>query len=375
MLTERGKLGLKVFYTWGESAMENKFDPGFGKVVEWDIPLLEGYEYEFLVNVAADKGSHHFKGIINPAIVQRINDYNPDAILVFGWSFQSHLKLLRHYGKKKLILFRGDSTLLDEQPGFRAGMRKRFLKWVYRHIDYALYVGKNNYDYFIRMGMKKNQLILAPHATDNKRFAADSEGRAVEAAGLRRSLGIPEDRFVFLFAGKLEEKKDVRTLLNAFKQSGLGNRADLLIVGNGPQEAELKASFEKESSIHFMDFQNQSMMPVVYRMGDVFVLPSKGPGETWGLALNEAMASSKAVLASDRCGGAVDLIDEGLNGYIFKAGDAGALAAKMVQLADAGRERLEQMGHYSSEKIRSFSFESFCEVTEQLISGFKKKSA
>ncbi len=355
--------------------MENKFDPGFGKVVEWDIPLLEGYAYEFLENSAADKGSHHFKGIVNPTIIQRIEKYNPDALLIFGWSFQSHLKLLRHYSKKKMILFRGDSTLLDEQPGFRSLLRKLFLKWVYRHIDYALDVGRNNYYYFRKMGLKKNQLVLAPHAIDNKRFSAEGEKKAEQAAVLRRSLGIHAERIVFLFAGKLEEKKDVRTLLNAFKQSGLGHRAELLIVGNGPQEAELKASFNELPSVHFMDFQNQSLMPTVYRMGDVFVLPSKGPGETWGLALNEAMACSKVVLASDRCGGAPDLIDEGLNGYIFRAGDAEGLSARMIQMTDAGRESLNQMGHHSSKKIQSFSFESFCEATEHIVVTSKRKSA
>ena len=39
------KVELKVFYTWGKEALV-KFDPGFGKKVEWDIPLLDGYEYQ-----------------------------------------------------------------------------------------------------------------------------------------------------------------------------------------------------------------------------------------------------------------------------------------------------------------------------------------
>ena len=59
-------------------------------------------------------------------------------------------------------------------------------------------------------------------------------------------------------------------------------------------------------------------MPIVYRLGDVFVLPSKGPIETWGLSVNEAMACSRAIIVSDRCGCGVDLVKEGINGYIFK---------------------------------------------------------
>jgi hypothetical protein len=56
---------LKVFYSWGAHSVA-KNDPGFGKTIEWDIPLLDGYQYAFENNVAKDPGSHHFRGIINP---------------------------------------------------------------------------------------------------------------------------------------------------------------------------------------------------------------------------------------------------------------------------------------------------------------------
>jgi hypothetical protein len=83
LLTERNQITIKVFYTWGKTVLQNKFDPGFGKIIEWDIPLLKGYDYEFLENTADDKGSHRFRGIINPDIINRIDDFRPDAILVF----------------------------------------------------------------------------------------------------------------------------------------------------------------------------------------------------------------------------------------------------------------------------------------------------
>ena len=70
-----------------------------------------------------------------------------------------------------------------------------------------------------------------------------------------------------------------------------------------------------------MDFQNQSEMPKVYHSCDVLVLPSQGPGETWGLAVNEAMASGKAVLVSDKCGCYPDLVQDNINGFVFKSND------------------------------------------------------
>src|SRR5580693_1694375 len=100
LLFERAKVRTRVFYTWGESAHGAKYDPDFDRKIEWDIPLLEGYDYTFVKNTAADPGTHHFKGIINPGLIKEIEEWSPDAILIFGWNFHSHLKSIRYfYGK------------------------------------------------------------------------------------------------------------------------------------------------------------------------------------------------------------------------------------------------------------------------------------
>lgn len=57
-----------------------------------------------------------------------------------------------------------------------------------------------------------------------------------------------------------------------------------------------------------LPFQNQSRMPLVYRLADLFILPS-AYGETWGLAVNEALACGRPVLVSDRVGCAPDVVD------------------------------------------------------------------
>jgi glycosyltransferase involved in cell wall biosynthesis len=67
----------------------------------------------------------------------------------------------------------------------------------------------------------------------------------------------------------------------------------------------------------FLPFQNQSRMPIVYRLGDALVLPS-GYGETWGLAVNEAQACGRPSLVSDCVGCAQDIIREGENGAVFR---------------------------------------------------------
>ena len=364
LLTERKNISIKVFYTWGEQVMENKLDPGFGKTVAWDIPLLEDYDYEFVNNISSSPGSHHFKGIDNPNLIASIEEWKADAILVYGWAFRSHLKLLRYFHGKIPVLFRGDSTLLDEKPGWKQLLRSVFLKWVYRHVDKVLYAGSANKDYFLAHGIQPGQLVFAGHAIDNNRFTAN-EVNEEEGKKIRQALGIPGEHMVYLFAGKLQPKKNPRLLCKAFVETGLPT-THLLITGNGILENALKSDFTNKNNIHFMDFQNQSAMPALYQAADVFVLPSAGPGETWGLAVNEAMAGGKPVIVSDACGCASDLVEHGVNGYVFEHGKQLSLV-KVLQKIYTNPNRLKEMGKASYQKIQNFSLQKLAEAVEGIV--------
>ncbi|WP_442590252.1 glycosyltransferase family 4 protein [Pedobacter sp. AW31-3R] len=384
LLQAERELTIKVFYTLGEEAGK-RFDQGFGKAIEWDIPLLDGYSYAWVQNVASDKGSHHFLGIINPGLIGAIEDWQPDALLVYGWANYSHLKVLRHFKHKLPVFFRGDSTLLGSSGKLKSFFRKMVLKWVYSHTDYALYVGMRNKAYFSAFGLKEKQLIFAPHAIDNLRF---SQKRAVEVKDFRSRLRLSDHDILLVFAGKFEQNKDPLLLLTSFLQ--IWPEADqqtlelhqeqqlqyalqvpaettgqnipqqhaevhLLFVGNGALEQQLKSAASAHSRIHFLDFQNQQMMPVIYQSCDLFCLPSVS--ETWGLAVNEAMACSTAVLVSDQVGCAADLLKDGINGAVFKAKSANNLRETLVALVQQGRSGLTLMGQHSALIIDQWTFD------------------
>ena len=397
-MAEQELFYIKVFYTWSQS---NGIihDKNFGIAREWDIDLLSGYDQTFVENVSNKPGSHHYMGIINPSLIKQVEQFKPNAILVYGWKFQSHLKLMRYFHGKVPILFRGDSTLLDETLGFsfKKFLRFNFLKWVYSHVDIALSPGKASDDYFTACGLKTKQIVRAPHTVDNDFFSSDNEQKEQAAKAWRQQLGIPEEQKVFLFAGKLEPKKDPELLINAFTKL-LEKRQDihLIIVGNGILENKLKTLVSSltnsltsdvcrlnpdvcrltsdschltsdvlylMSHVYFLPFQNQSLMPTVYRMADVFVLPSKGPGETWGLAVNEAMASGRPVIVSKKCGSASELIEEGINGYKFEAGNESSLLQSMENMLE---QDLSLMGNASKSKISHFNHHTFFEALNKV---------
>jgi glycosyltransferase involved in cell wall biosynthesis len=355
LLAERGNINIKVFYTWSQSA-DGVYDPGFGKKITWDIPLLEGYDFTFVNNKSKKPGSKSFFGIDNPNLNKEIEEWGANAILVYGWAFKSHLSAMRYFKGKIPVYFRGDSTLLNERKGLKTHLRTLFLTWIYTHVDLAFYVGTNNKNYYLKHGLKEHQLVFAPHAIDNNRFSAFDDWEKVRAK--KNDLGIKEGELVFLYAGKFEEVKQPELLLNAFL-----NRSDkyahLIMVGNGHLEDKLRILAANDKNIHFMPFQNQKDMPYIYRLGDVFVLPSKS--ETWGLGVNEAMVSGLAVIASNTVGCAVDLVKNGGNGFVYKN------HTELIIIIDTiSKKRIDLISYQKLSKtiINDFNFHSTVESIE-----------
>lgn len=350
-LARRDDLSVKVFFTWhaGEAAV---FDSGFKVPVAWDIPLTEGYEFEQVPNVAADPGTHHFFGLRNPALIKRVEAWRPDVVHITGWSWLSHLQAIRHFGKRIPTLFRGDSHLLDnQQGGLRWWVKRILLKRIFSWPTGFLVVGTANLAYYEAFGVAPQRLYPCPHSVDVGRFAEPSAVLEHEAVQWRRQLGISDDRRVLLFAGKFERKKQPLQLMRAVQMLA-DPKLLLLMVGDGELKAEVDAiAAAGPERFRVLPMQNQSRMPVVYRLAELFVLPSAF-GETWGLAVNEAMACGRPVLVSDRVGCARDIIDPSC-GRVFALSDSSALARTIGEMM-RDRNSLSQMGAAASVCVRSF---------------------
>jgi glycosyltransferase involved in cell wall biosynthesis len=368
LMAENGLFELKVFYTWGEESIKPKFDPGFEKVIDWDIPLLQGYQYQFVKNVAKNPGSHHFFGIDNSGLIEDVESWGADFVWVWGWSFKSHLKVMRHFYGEIPVWFKGDSTLLDDSilPIWKQLLRKIFLSWVYKKVDLAFYVGENNKNYFLHHGLTPSKLTHAPHAIDNRRFSDWNVELESDLIAWKESLGITANELVVLFVGKLEPKKNPNFILDLATQLPAA-KFRFLIVGDGVLGNELKQQAAEDKRILFLPFQNQTKMPSVYRLGDLLVLPSLGPGETWGLAMNESMACGIPVFGSSKCGGSIDLIDESC-GLIFDPKDINSVVKKLNVLAD-NPDALANLKAGAIKKIQHFRYEK---IVDAVIEGINR---
>ncbi len=356
-LAARGDLDLHVFYLW-DFGVAARHDSKFDRTFAWDIDLLSGYSHGFVPNVAADPGTHHPRGLDNPELPARLAAHRPDAVLVFGYKYATHLRLFRWAGRARVpLVFRGDSHLLG-QPAPRL-LKRLALRWVYRRFAAVTYVGRANRAYFEAFGVPASRLHHAPHAVDRARFDPDDAATLAAARALRDQLGLAPGTRVVLFAGKHVPAKQPALLLEAFLRLA-PPRAALVFVGDGAEKPALlaRAAAAPAGAVHFLPFANQSEMPARYALADLFVLPSRGAYETWGLAVNEAMHMARPCIVSDQVGCHLDLILPGETGWVFPAGDEAALAERLHAALSLPPEELRARGRAATAHAAAFSYEN-----------------
>ncbi len=327
-LAAHERLTLRVFYLW-DFGLATQRDPKFEHSFRWDVDLLSGYEHEFVPNISRDPGTHHFTGLRNPALTARLAAWGPQALLIFGYNWASHLRAVFWARRRGVpLVFRGDSHFIGrEHPGL---LRRLVLGFLYRQFAAFLPVGTANREYFTTLDVPPQRLFFAPHAVDESLFDPTRADHQRASHHLRTQLDLAPGQKVFLFAGKLVPEKQPRELLAAFLALN-DARAALVFVGEGPEKPALIAATRSAgaSNVHFLPFANQSEMPARLLLADLFVLPSRGVFETWGLAVNEAMHLGVPPLVSDRVGCQQDLVTPGETGWVFRHDDPSDLRTQL----------------------------------------------
>jgi glycosyltransferase involved in cell wall biosynthesis len=351
-------LDIHVYYCHQATPREQA-RAGFGVEFDWDVPLLEGYKYTFLKNVAASPGSGRFGGFDTPEIKEIIRRREYDSVLVNGWHYKSAWQAILTCWKSKVkVLVRGDSHLHTPR-----GIAKRAVKsFTYRRFiprfDACLAVGQWSREYFLHYGARPESIFLVPHAIDSRRFQTEAECLEPKRAQLRNEKDLGENAIIFMFSGKFITKKRPMDFVHAIGRAMRRNsRIQGLMVGDGPLRASCEDLVrELNAPIRFTGFLNQSQITKAYLASDALVLPSDG-GETWGLVVNEAMACARPCIVSDRVGCGPDLVIPRQTGDVFPLGDIDALANSMLELAQ-DPERMISMGVEARSRLRNYSVET-----------------
>jgi glycosyltransferase involved in cell wall biosynthesis len=140
------------------------------------------------------------------------------------------------------------------------------------------------------------------------------------------------DAPLLLYVGRLSAEKEIERIKPVLEAVP---GARLALVGDGPYRSELEQIYEGTST-HFVGYLAGKELASAFASADAFIFPSRT--ETLGLVLLEAMAAGCPVVAA-RSGGIPDIVDDGVNGYLFDPADEyGAIAATQQLLADRSQQ-------------------------------------
>lgn len=362
---------LQVYYL-SDASIKGNTDKGFGRAIKWDIPLLEGYNHTFIKNYSWRKSlTNRIFDLINPGVFVSLVEDKSKIIIVNGWSYLSILWVIffsKLIGKE--VWLRAENPLNQELSKSKVILfiKKFLLKYfLFKIVDRFLYIGTENKKFFEFYGVSAAALVHTPYAVDNEFFAHQYKSRSSKKEDIKKELDISQKN-VLLFVGKYIEKKRPMDLLLAFQRL---HRTDvaLVMVGEGQLRKQMEQYIAGEGieNVVLTGFVNQSEISKYYCVADIFVMCS-GAGETWGLAVNEAMNFELPIVVSDTCGCASDLVANGKNGFIFREGDITGMTTAITPLIDSDDFR-KDAGRESARRILSFSNQNIVSSIKQALNG------
>lgn len=279
-----------------------------------------------------------------------------DEIVLCGYSSPTVMLAMLYLRRKKIPFWLEVDGGLIRQDSF---LQYRFKKMLVGSAAGWLSTGKATTDYLVHYGAKREKVREYPFSS---LWEADilkepvSRERKLE---FRRELGMEEDK-VILSIGQFIHRKGFDVLMKAAVQ--LAPDTGIYIVGGEPTQEYLQLCRELGlHNIHFEGFKKKETLVKYYQAADLFVLPTRE--DIWGLVVNEAMAFGLPVITTDRCVAGLELVEDGVTGYIVPVGDADALAEKM-NTALSGQ--CERMGAAALEKVRPYTIENMARVHQEI---------
>lgn len=357
MLDASGDLQVSALYL-SDFSVRGATDRAFGRVVRWDVDMLNGYDARFVAGASQRGEPGGFFSVFAPGIWGEVRRGQFDALIVHGHTPAAHvLAIAAAKSVRTPVFMRGETHLGLVRGGVKAVLRRPLMGGLYRSIAGVLAIGTANAAFYRAMGVAEPRIFSMPYTIDNARFIAGAKLDADARREVRRELGVDDIRPIILYVAKFQRRKRPDDLIRAARRlEERGHAFQVVMVGSGEMDAELRALATGLGleSIHFAGFVNQSRLPQVYSASDVFVLPSSD--EPWGLAINEAMCAGLPIVASREVGCGPDLVREGVNGASIRAGDIVGLASALAPLLQSDELRA-CMGQASREIVSRWSYE------------------
>ena len=288
------------------------FDEGFNKKIDFGLDLTKGFNHHFLFEKKTDipnKGPI-FKLRILFRLIKFVISNDFQIICFHGYAFPHVVVAVLTKIMKKKNVMRSISYNINRSSLFEQSLRYMYNKFSNFFFDEFWSIGKLNDSYYEKHGVKKNKIILIPHTVDDGRLLKENNPLLLNKEETCLKYNLPSEKKFILFTGKFIEKKQPLMLLNAFYNAKINNDWELIFVGDGVLKKKMEdfLNFKNLKNVKIINFLNQNEIINFYNLAELFVMPSD-IGETWGLAVYEAINNQCAIIVSDVVGCHPEVLD------------------------------------------------------------------
>ena len=282
-----------------------------------------------------------------------------DAIVIGGYSSPTAILAMLWLRLHRIPFYMEvDGGLIRQERKIKYLVKRTLMRLAPRWLS----TGRFTTDYLVHYGAEPEKVTHYPFSSLYEHNILPEIISRKEKLALRQELEIPE-RHMVLAIGQFIHRKGFDVLLRA--AATLDKNVGIYIVGGEATDSYRKMKEELGlTNVHFLGFQKKDVLARFYKAADLFVLPTRE--DIWGLVINEAMAYGLPVITTNRCVAGLELVEEGVNGYIVPVEDEAALAEKIRAVLESD---MDAMGTASLEKIRPYTLENMAKVHAEIFEG------
>jgi glycosyltransferase involved in cell wall biosynthesis len=300
-------------------------------------PAGEKYRSHFLSNGSFESLPQTATALRAVCVVEQCH---PDVVIIGGYSYLATWSTLAWAKlRNKPVALWFQSNQADQPQSIAKDIVKRIFVGA---CDAGHVYGRSSRAYLQYLGMSPASILVKRATVDSGLF-------------MKRRAAFHSDFRRFVYVGRFSPEKNLPRLLEAFRMVRNQNKAQLVLIGYGPDEPLLRQKtqdLDLTKSVIFTGPKTQDEVSQALAESDCLVLPSLS--EPWGLVVNEALCTGIPVIVSDRCGCAPDLVSEN-TGWMFEAKDTGQLAEALATVCRLQLGRLQEMGQAAVELAVEYS--------------------
>lgn len=280
-------------------------------------------------------------------VLKHIQKIHPDVVIAYEYHTSSALMLLSYCQMMKIpYIINCDGAFISKS------LKDIAKKWYISKAHGFISSGKMADKYLLHYGAMKNRIYRNHFTSLHENDIIQSAPSLTEKQLLRARRGIKEKRVV-LSVGQFVYRKGYDILLKAAAMF----REDVgiyIVGGKVTPEYEQLVKDLRLKNVHFVDFMLPEELKYYYLAADVFVLPTRE--DIWGLVINEAMARGLPIVTTDRCVAGIEMIEDGVNGYVV-AVENHQMLYKAIDKILADEEMRDSMAIANLKNIRTYTYE------------------